>query len=204
MKKPLYDVGINDADYSINPRINGKQQMCPYYCAWQNMLRRCYSSKFKILNQTYIGCIVCEEWHSFMAFRAWMIQQDWQGKQLDKDLLVSGNKIYSPDTCIFVPQAINNILSDRGAARGEHPIGVCYYVRLGKFQSNCCTHERKKYLGLFIDSHAAHRAWQLCKIEVVKKSTANLVNTRLIAALNRISAKIQSDFDLNLETKSYF
>lgn len=73
MKKLVYGVGINDANYVVKPTINGKQQWCSFYQAWTGMLERCYSAKWQAKSPTYIGCMVCEEWHSFMSFRAWMI-----------------------------------------------------------------------------------------------------------------------------------
>ena len=86
-----------------------------------------------------------------MCFRAWMVEQDWKGKQLDKDLLVQGNKMYSPDTCVFVDGVVNNFLTDRAAARGEWPIGVIWHERAKKFMSQCNNPFTKKYeyLGYF-------------------------------------------------------
>jgi hypothetical protein len=203
MKKLVYGVGINDADCVVNPTINGKPQWCFYYRTWYSMMQRCYSSKFQSSRQSYIGCTVCKEWHSFMAFRAWMVGQDWQGKALDKDILVTGNKIYSPDTCLFVSLQINSLLTDGGASRGKWPVGVCWHGRGRNFQAYCRINGKQKHLGSFTDPHAAHRAWQQCKIKVFCKNAAGQDNTRLIAALNRIAAKIQSDFDSNTETTNY-
>lgn len=203
MNKLVQGVGINDVGCVTKPTVDGKQQMCPFYRAWSNMLKRCYSERLQAKYPTYIGCMVCEEWHSFMTFRSWMIQQDWQGKDLDKDLLIAGNKIYSPETCIFVSSQINSLLNDHGAARGEFPIGVDWYVRDQKFRAQCRINGKQKYLGYFTDPYAAHRAWQQFKIKVIHEATAYQADAQLVAALNRVAAKIQSDFDLNLETKSY-
>lgn len=151
------------------------------------MLERCYSEKTQSRQPTYIGCTVCEEWHSFTAFRVWMKQQDWQGKQLDKDLLIAGNKIYSPETCIFVSHAINSLLLDCGALRGEFPIGVCWHVRDKKFQSACRINGKCKHLGYFTDPHEAHRAWQTFKIKAIEQTAACLEDPRLVEALNKIA-----------------
>lgn len=85
--------GISDADYVVCPTIGGKQVWCQYYRKWKSMLLRQTPKEWK-RHTTYKGCKVCEEWRSFMAFRKWMMTQDWQGKQLDKDLLGDG-KLYS-------------------------------------------------------------------------------------------------------------
>ena len=75
------------------------------------MLGRAYSNKYKQIQPTYEGVTVCEEWHFFMRFRAWMMQ-DCEGKHLDKDILFEGNKVYSPDTCVFVDGVVNTFLND--------------------------------------------------------------------------------------------
>lgn len=203
MKKPLYGIGISDANYVVCQTIDGKKKICPFYQVWHSMLQRCYSSKLQVRRPTYLGCTVVEEWHSFMAFRAWMIRQDWQGKQLDKDILVAGNKIYSPSACIFVSRSINNLLNDHGSARGEWPIGVFYRIQNKKFQAYCHLNGKQKYLGLFLDPHLAHRAWQHFKIKVIQQAAADSKSACLVAALNRISDKIQSDIDKGIETMDY-
>lgn len=114
-KKPIYGIGINDADY----RIKG----CPHYRVWAKMLTRCYSSNSHKEKPSYIGCSVSKEWHSFMSFRSWMRNQDWEGKHLDKDIILPGNKIYSPKTCVFVSRQINSILTKSNLARGKPPSG---------------------------------------------------------------------------------
>ena len=108
----VYGVGTNDAGYAIQVMesvrgANGKPKQriiwfCPFYRRWVHMLERCYSERYQEKKPTYIGCTVCEEWLRFSNFKSWMETQDWEGKHLDKDLLVEGNKIYSPDTCILV------------------------------------------------------------------------------------------------------
>ena len=110
-KRLVYGVGINDADYVVQKwetigYVNGKQKqkliwICPYYSAWKSMLKRCYSSKYQDKRPTYKGCSVSDEWLTFSVFKVWMEKQDWEGKQLDKDLLFEGNKIYSADTCVL-------------------------------------------------------------------------------------------------------
>ena len=100
--KLVWGVGINDADYSVCPRVDGIHINCIYYQTWQSMLERCYSSKYQAKHPTYKSCTVCEEWLHFSNFRSWMVGQNHKGKFLDKDILELGNKIYSPETCIFV------------------------------------------------------------------------------------------------------
>lgn len=112
--------GINDVGRI--PYVNGKQSSA--YQAWNAMLQRCYDHKYQARQPTYIGCSVCPEWLYFSNFQRWFDENYREGFALDKDILVAGNKIYSPKTCRYVPQYLNLLLTDRGAARGELPLGI--------------------------------------------------------------------------------
>lgn len=168
-KELVYGVGVNDADYVAAPTINGRRVRCPAYRSWKNMLERCYSEKYHNMRPTYIGVKVCDEWLSFMAFRKWWVENHVDGWQLDKDLL-SDNRIYSPEACIFVPSWLNTFTTDCGAARGEWPIGVCFHRGIRKFESKCrhpfC---KKEYLGYFSTPEAAHAAWLARKLEIASE-----------------------------------
>ena len=169
--RKVYGVGTNDADYnvSLHEQVGGKKTLiwrCPYYSRWRSMLTRCYSKKHLEKHPTYVGCSVCEYWLTFSNFRAWMEQQDWENKQLDKDLLVAGNKEYGPNTCVFVTSVVNLFVTDRYNDRGEYPIGV--HAFRDKFAAQCCNPFAKKpdYLGLFDCPDEAHLAWKVRKHEL--------------------------------------
>lgn len=170
--KLVHGVGLNDADYQIASYAiicgRRKQQwVCPIYIVWKGMLERCYSAKYQLRCPTYIGCSVVQEWHSFSAFRAWMLSQDHKGRQLDKDILVPGNRVYGPGTCVFVSPELNKLLNGYSAARGEWPIGVCLHKGTGKFQAMCCNpfNRKNEHLGLFTTPDAANDAWRVRKHE---------------------------------------
>ena len=120
-----------------------------------------------------------------MRFRAWMETQDWEGKQLDKDILFQGNKEYSPSTCVFVDGIVNNFLLDSAAIRGDWPIGVCWNERDQKFQSNCCNPFTKKreHLGLFHCPNQAHLAWKKRKHELACQLADVQTDERVAEAL---------------------
>lgn len=118
--KLVHGVGVNDADDPI--WIDG--EIIASYNCWANMLNRCYSAKCQITCPTYIGCAVCEEWKYFSNFKKWYDSNYKEGFHLDKDILIEGNKIYSPETCVFVPQYLNSLLNDNSRARGELPLGI--------------------------------------------------------------------------------
>lgn len=198
--KLVYGVGVNDADYNVQKfettgYVNGKQKrkliwVCPFYRAWNNMLRRCYYIKTQGKQPTYIGCTVTREWLKFSNFRAWMDKQDWEGKQLDKDLLVEGNKIYSAETCAFVTKMVNTFAIDGAAARGEWLIGVNWDRGTSKFRSRCCNPFTKKseHLGLFTCELEAHKAWLKRKLELAEELAAIQTDPRVAEALiNRYS-----------------
>lgn len=191
--KLVHGVGVNDADYAVCPKeADGRTVWCPYYRAWINLLNRACNPKFQAKNPTYIGVTVCEEWHSFMAFRAWMMTQDWEGKQLDKDIIVPGNKVYSPATCAFVPREINMLLTDRAAARGKWPIGVRWHRQAEKFQARVTENSRQRFLGHFTTPEAAHLAWRKEKVRIVRAAARECDNPRVSAGLLRHSYRIEA------------
>lgn len=154
--------GINDADYQISPIVNGKQTKCIFYQRWKHMLERCYSSKLHITHPTYKDCTVCNEWLSFMNFRSWMVKQDWEGMQLDKDIMFPDNKIYSPETCRFVTKDINTFFTDSRASRGEYLIGVT--LNCDHYRSRITHKGSSIHLGYFGTEIEAHNAWKEHKI----------------------------------------
>jgi len=168
-RKPLHGVGINDADYLTQPIINGKRIRCLFYRAWHNMLNRCYNAKYKIKRPTYNGCTVCDEWLLFSSFKAWMIKQDWKGKALDKDILIQGNKIYSPETCVFVTQEINALLTNSKASRGNYPQGVSFDKKTGKYKANCYVNGKSNHIVYSDTPEAASEAYKAFKYKVIAK-----------------------------------
>ena len=175
--KLVFGVGINDADYAVQPTdpATGKQCVCSYYSKWQSMLKRCYYERYQEKQPTYKGCYVCNEWLTFSVFKEWMEGQDWEGKELDKDLLDGKNKEYSPDKCVFVSNVLNKFVIDSGRARGEHMIGVSFYKLNGKFRSSCQNPITKKNetLGYFTSEMDAHLAWRARKLELVDELLKN-------------------------------
>ena len=214
-KKLMHGVGINDVKsvtkYSFE---NGKYKLvwrCPYYVRWCGMLERCYSKRYQKNQPTYVGCSVCKEWLTLSNFKSWMETQDWENKQLDKDLLIYQNKVYSPETCCFIPREVNLFLTRREKNRGLYPLGVSYKIKPQKsiaeltkpFLSNISIDSNDTYLGHFNTPEEAHRMWQKAKIERAEVLKKEQTDIRIISGLQRIINKIQNDYDNNLETVDF-
>ena len=173
----VYDVGVLGAKYPS--KVNGV--LTKEYELWQSMLRRCYSNTdvcgaFKKKNPTYEGCRVSENFKSYEYFYEWCHKQigfGVDGWHLDKDLLVKGNKVYSENTCVFIPSEINLVLTKRTASRGEYLIGVCWHKRDKVFTARVNKNKGKsEHLGYFNTELEAYNAYKVAK-ELYIKELAN-------------------------------
>ncbi len=162
----VYGVGINDR--SVAATLNGK--ITKEYDLWHAMLKRCYSKPYLEKKPTYIGCSVSDTFKYYHLFHAWCQTQIGFGKegyQLDKDLLIKGNKLYSEDTCVFIPKSLNLLLTKAAAGRGLLPIGVT--KNGSKFQAQCNLVGKLKYLGLFDTPELAFQAYKATKEKYIKE-----------------------------------
>ena len=165
----VHGVGIVGTKYSIT--INGVHTK--EYILWKTMLQRCYSDNSKKKSPTYEGCEVSSKFKSYEYFYEWRNKQigfdnkDWQ---LDKDLLVKGNKVYSEDTCVFLPDEINKLLVKSDKKRGKHLIGV-YWCKKGKaFKAQVSKNKGKsEYLGSFNTEVEAFNAYKQAKESFIKE-----------------------------------
>lgn len=167
--KLVHGMGINDRRYPTE--LEGKQTKA--YLLWSSMLRRCYSRSYQDKQPTYIGCSVSDTFKHFSLFYDWCQNQigfDVEGFDLDKDIIVPGNKIYSENTCAFVPYEINSFFNDTGTTRGEYPIGVYYNKHARKFRAYCAVNGKAKHLGYFLTSEEAHAVYKQFKEELCKQT----------------------------------
>lgn len=168
MKGLLYNVGFNDG--KCPSMVNWKQVKS--YIAWQGMIRRGYDKRWQTRNPTYAGCSVSENFKSYSYYHEWCLNQiGFNGLdfQLDKDLLFRGNKVYSEDSCLFLPQEINKLLTTRKAARGELPIGVSLSKDSSGFKSQGSFGTfHKKYLGYYPTAKEAFMRYRQVKESYIK------------------------------------
>ena len=162
-------VGIVGTKYVY--KINGVQTK--EYVLWKHMLQRCYSDDFKKERPTYEGCQVSENFKSYEYFYEWCHEQVGFGNEgfhLDKDLLVKGNKVYSENTCVFIPREINSMLIKRAASRGEHLIGVSWSKTNKAFKATVSKNKGKsEHLGIFKTEIEAFNAYKTAKEAFVKE-----------------------------------
>ena len=169
----VYGVGYLGNEKSKDE--NGKSLKS--YETWKSMLERCYSEKCKKKYPTYKDCSVCKEWHNYSNFKEWFnnnyYEIEGEKMALDKDILVKGNKIYSPDTCVFVPQNINKLFTKRNKARGEYPIGLYKPNNSNKYQAQCRIFyngkKQHKYLGLYNTIEEAFNSYKEFKENYIKQ-----------------------------------
>lgn len=154
--KSPYDKSVNNIGYlgegNYKDKINGIESR--EYTTWSNLLKRCYNKKTQEKHPTYINCTVCSEWHNFQVFAKWFNENyyevDNEKTHLDKDILIKGNKVYSPKTCCFVSSKINMLFTKSNIVRGDYPIGVSWHKIRNLFSANCNNGNKKKiHLGYF-------------------------------------------------------
>lgn len=135
------------------------------YTSWSGMLNRVYNSTTDTAKANYGDCKVAEKWFYIGNYAEWfnkqVVEDNWQ---LDKDLLLPGNKVYCEDYCIFLPKEINTFLTNRANHRGEWPVGVTYHARLNKWQATCSTNGNGNgYIGIYTSPEAAFAAYKVVK-----------------------------------------
>ena len=146
------------------------------YSAWHGIMQRCYDEKYKIKRPTYQDIMVCKEWLLYDNFYEWLHEQEnfkqwYDGKMwaIDKDVLMKGNKIYSPETCCLVPNNVNGLFVKCNSARGNLPIGVSkknngYAV----YCQNPFTKEND-YLGSYSTLENSFRVYKSYKEKIIKQ-----------------------------------
>ena len=91
---------------------------------------------------------------------------------MDKDLLIKGNKVYSEDTCVFVPREVNSLLTKRKSKLGF--TGV-YKTKCGKYgailnitKNSCEKTCDSGYLGTYKTPEEAYVVYKKAKEAYVR------------------------------------
>lgn len=169
-----YDISVYGHGYigegKYKPSVKGKHT--PEYTTWKSMLTRCYSKNYHKKQPSYIGCTVHEDWLNFQTFSKWYESNYYfisnEKLELDKDILVKGNKVYSPNTCVFVPKKINRLFTKTNKSRGKLPIGV---IKNGNKYNAYCNDGSKNtiHLGSFNTYEEAFDSYKKCKERIIHK-----------------------------------
>ena len=144
------------------------------YYIWHNMLRRCYDPKYQEEHSTYKGCEVEDYLLNFQNMGEWIEENYYEVSGeimcLDKDILCKGNKVYSRDTCIFVPERINKLFTKSDRSRGKDPIGVSPR-QSGNYGVYCSDGYGKNInLGTYSIKEEAFRAYKVYKEKLIKET----------------------------------
>lgn len=138
-RKDVYGFGYIEDGYPIkNKKV---------YCVWRCMISRCYNKRDKHYN-SYKHCTICGEWRNFANFEKWYDSQyKEEGWEIDKDWLIYGNNIYSPQTCCLLPSEINKIIINYRCSKTDLPVGV--QKRNKKYTTSISCSSKHRYLGMY-------------------------------------------------------
>ena len=171
------------------------------YKLWQDMLERCYCAKLHKRLPSYSGCTVSDNFKYFPYFKEWCNNQigfnslDGKGKpfQLDKDILLKGNNVYSENTCVFLPQEVNLLLTSCKSKRGGLCVGVSFDKRSKKFVSHINRLGEQKNLGGFDEEIEAFLVYKEAKeshIKIVAENWKDEIDVRVYNSLMNYKVEI--------------
>lgn len=185
----IYGVATNDAEYQVvTTTPEGKQVKCPFYDKWLGMLTRVYDKGTHKKRPSYEACTIHPDWLLFSNFRKWMLTQQWEGRHLDKDLLIPGNTEYGPSTCLFISPALNNLLTLRHRNRGDLPLGVSRTTINGSmyFVASCSFYGKQKRLGYFKTPEEASAKYLSEKNRYIQELALKETDSRVAQALKNL------------------
>lgn len=168
----VYEVGIIGTKYPVRRDNKSAKE----YEAWKHMLCRCFDKNEKEKYLTYIDATCCEEWLNYENFYEWLHSQPnfdkwYNGKRwnIDKDILIKNNKIYSPETCCLVPSNVNSLFTKSNATRGKFPIGVTAHGKGYQAQCNNLLKGKQECIGSYSTPRGAFLAYKKYKEKLIKQ-----------------------------------
>lgn len=202
LQPTVYGWGINDVNYKVTKnttigyhskgkRIRKMEWTCPYYQDWSKMIQRCFDKKYLDKHPSYIGVQVCQDWRYLSNFISWVDSQpntEWENCDLDKDLVLKGSRLYSPETCVYLDQSLNQFLTNYKERGGSRLVGA-YYVPHNNKNMPYMSQLRSpftgkiEYLGAYYTELEAHLAWKAKKHEYALKLAATQTDVRITESL---------------------
>jgi hypothetical protein len=140
------------------------------YRVWKGIIGRCYLNK-RSSDASYSDCYVCEEWLIFSNFKRWFEDPQngyVEGYDIDKDIMIKNNRVYSPQTCCFLPPKLNKVFTKRKSCRGSLPLGARFSTS-GKYDSRIRRNKKDYYLGTYNTPEEAFTAYKLAKEQYIKE-----------------------------------
>lgn len=139
------------------------------YLRWQHIKDRCYDKNDDSYKSYGLkGAILCDEWLKFNSFYEWFKSNYYEVEgelmAIDKDILVTDNKIYSPTTCLIVPFRINGLLVHKfkGVDRGIQKRNGGFEVKIRNVLTG-----KNEYYGKYTDIITASNVYKLNKQRIV-------------------------------------
>ena len=145
------------------------------YEKWSRMIGRCYDSEYQKKYPTYIGCSVDSRWHNFQVFAKWFYKYyhtDGLKYDLDKDIRVPDNKIYSSYTCMLVPARVNGFMTNIKTDNTSGYTGVSWDKANSKWRARIRIDGKNKHLGYFTSIKDASVAYEKAREIEAKKLRA--------------------------------
>lgn len=182
--KPVYKVGIMDIPNAVGTRDHPKS-----YVKWNAMLQRCYNENLRSKHATYYDCEVSDDFKYYSKFKEWFENQigsNQDGWHLDKDILVKGNKVYSAETCCFVPPEINCAVVTSGSRRGSHPSGVIWNCTKTRYRARIQRGNTWESLGTYDTPEEAFAVYKPIKeahIKSLADKYKDVIDPRVYEAL---------------------
>jgi hypothetical protein len=161
----ISDIKTNNGWLRYGPTTNGSKNQTKAYIVWYNMKRRCYSAACQERQPTYIGCTMSENFSDFQFFAQWCQSQigyALQNYHIDKDMLICGNKLYSENTCVFIPASLNKFFNAHAATNTMYPQGVAI-AACGKFTATLSIDGKEKHIALCNTPELAFAAYKVAK-----------------------------------------
>lgn len=191
----LYDKNIFGLGFiGYGQRVSDNMQQ---FKTWYSMMLRCYDEKNRHKHITYKNCSVYESWYNFQNFIPWYNQNYYQISTcrmcLDKDILYKGNKIYSSENCVFVPNEINALFCKANKIRGNLPIGVSFHKASNKYRASCFTEDKSVHLGLFdnpLDAFNTYKKYKENRIKSIALEYKDKIPVKLYNAMMNYEVEI--------------
>lgn len=158
----VFDIGfIGDGEHKANTAA---------YRKWSGMISRCYNELNKSY-KSYSDCTIDDEWFNYQNFASWFYDQDAPNDfELDKDTLIDGNRVYSPETCLLISKSDNikaKVASNDNNKHGYAGVYMTTYKDAKYFAAKITINgKRVNISGGFRTAKDAHEALQLRKAQL--------------------------------------